>query len=478
MAKRIIRVLGALSLIIGVMAQALYMSSSIQLFDAEFVSAHILKIITYLCVLIGLLTSMYSLFRQADEGARTLLTKTNDLTDQIELREKAEAVQRDLSNENDALAEIGRIVNSSLDIDEVFERTGQQVRKLIPFDRLAITLVDPEKRTFHTPHVSGETIEGWEAGSTDPLPGSASEAIVLTRSGLLANSEEMEQLIKRFPTLDLGVDQGLVSLIAVPLISNDDALGALNLRSRDPHAYTEKEMRLAQRIAAQIAGAIANSQLHSDLEREAHESEVLAEIGRIISSSIEIDEVYEKFVEELRKLITFDRCSVTLVDQDRKTNFIAFVDGIDPPGRRRGETTPFPGSVTERMESTRKGEVTQFINPGNGTSENHSDRLRQFPGIVTAIHAPLIQADAVIGVLNLGATSPDVYSEREIKLLERVANQIVGAIAIRRTYDQLADAQNELSARNNDLETLLHVTSHDLREPLRAIENFSQLVKR
>ena len=96
---------------------------------------------------------------------------------------------------------------------------------------------------------------------------------------------------------------------------------------------------------------------------------------------------------------------------------------------------------------------------------------------MSLINAPLIQADVVIGVLNLGATSPDVYSKREIKLLERVANQIVGAIAIRRTYDKLADAQNELSVRNNDLETLLHVTSHDLREPLRAIENFSQLVK-
>ncbi len=37
-------------------------------------------------------------------------------------------------------------------------------------------------------------------------------------------------------------------------------------------------------------------------------------------------------------------------------------------------------------------------------------------------------------------------------------------------------AEEEVSARNRDLEMLLYVTSHDLREPLRAIENFSQMV--
>jgi light-regulated signal transduction histidine kinase (bacteriophytochrome) len=34
-----------------------------------------------------------------------------------------------------------------------------------------------------------------------------------------------------------------------------------------------------------------------------------------------------------------------------------------------------------------------------------------------------------------------------------------------------------LEQRNNDLETLLHVTSHDLREPIRAIKNFSKMIK-
>lgn len=461
-----------LSLLIGVISQALYMSFSAELFDTLFMSAHFLTIVSYLCVLTGLLTSMYSLFRQADENAHILFKNNEELRNQVILREQSEDVQRELSRENDALAEIGRIVNSSLDIEEVFERTVQQVRKLIPFDRIAITLVDSEKRTFHTPFLSGDVAQRREATASKLLPGSATEAIMLTRSGILANSEEMAQLVKRFPSINKGVDQALRSLIAVPLISNDDAFGSLNLRSCDPDAYTENEMRLAQRIAAQIAGAIANSQLHAKLEQEAYESEALAEIGRIIGSSLKIDQIYERFAEETRKLLPFDRISIVLLNSDSRVFTVAYLLGENLEGRQVGNTYEAAEDLVAGYKS------------GHATA-TWSEDVQSLPdpevasklGLMSALHAPLVFNEDLIGLLVLRSKQIDAYREPQVQLAERVANQVAGAIAIRRTVEQLDDAQTELSARNNDLETLLHVTSHDLREPLRAIENFLQIVK-
>ena len=64
----------------------------------------------------------------------------------------------------------------------------------------------------------------------------------------------------------------------------------------------------------QIAGAIANAQLYTERKRAeeaaarlSQENAVMAEIGRIISSTLNIDEVYEYFSEEVRKLISIDR---------------------------------------------------------------------------------------------------------------------------------------------------------------------------
>ncbi len=53
--------------------------------------------------------------------------------------------------------------------------------------------------------------------------------------------------------------------------------------------------------------------------------------------------------------------------------------------------------------------------------------------------------------------------------------------ALRRSHEELEhrvqERTEELQQRNRDLETLLYVSSHDLREPLRSISNFSQLLR-
>ncbi len=61
-----------LSLVIGLVSQAVFMSYSGQLFDFEFDAAHTLKKVSYICVLTGLLISMYSIFRQAAEDRDSL----------------------------------------------------------------------------------------------------------------------------------------------------------------------------------------------------------------------------------------------------------------------------------------------------------------------------------------------------------------------------------------------------------------------
>ena len=55
-------------------------------------------------------------------------------------------------------------------------------------------------------------------------------------------------------------------MIAVPLISKDEVIGVLNLRSMKDD-YTEKDLSLAERVANQIAGAIANAQLFTEHKR-------------------------------------------------------------------------------------------------------------------------------------------------------------------------------------------------------------------
>ena len=80
-----------LSLLIGLMGQVVFMPFSTRPFDAPAEAAHLAKNCSYLCVLAGLLGSMYSLFRQADESAGTLARVNAKLQAEIDERAHAEA---------------------------------------------------------------------------------------------------------------------------------------------------------------------------------------------------------------------------------------------------------------------------------------------------------------------------------------------------------------------------------------------------
>jgi two-component system cell cycle sensor histidine kinase/response regulator CckA len=179
------------------------------------------------------------------------------------LRESEREALR-LARENAVLAEIGRIISSTLNIEEVYERFAKEVHKLIPFDAVAINLINYEEGTITVPFVSEITIPGCQSGEVLPLASSVTGKVMQIRSGLIIQTEDKNELKDLFPTLLTAFDKGLRSLMVVPLIYKDHVIGALHFRSVKSKAYLDKDLRLAERVGNQIAGAIANAQLFAE----------------------------------------------------------------------------------------------------------------------------------------------------------------------------------------------------------------------
>ena len=74
-------------------------------------------------------------------------------------RESVKAAKR-LSQENAIIAEIGRIISSTLNIEEVYEGFADEVRKVIPFDRIVIDGYNPEEDSVPIAYVTGIEIAG------------------------------------------------------------------------------------------------------------------------------------------------------------------------------------------------------------------------------------------------------------------------------------------------------------------------------
>jgi len=182
-----------------------------------------------------------------------------------------------LAQENVVMAEIGRIISSTLNIEEVYERFAEEARKLIPFDRIMINLADLKNNTSTPAYIAGIDVPGRRVGDITPMAGTVTEEVIRTRSSLRiqVDNDNIDEVVSRFPPLLLTFQAGLRSLIFVPLISKDQVIGVLSLRATKPNAYTETDLRLTERVGNQIAGAIANAQLFIEHKRAEEEREKL-----------------------------------------------------------------------------------------------------------------------------------------------------------------------------------------------------------
>ncbi|MHB9097380.1 MAG: response regulator [Syntrophales bacterium] len=178
-----------------------------------------------------------------------------------------QAIVEELATEMSIIAEIGRLISSTLDIDEVYERFAAEARKLIPFDRLVVNLNKPQENVHYCAYVSGMVVPGRKPGDSFSLASSVNEMLVRMRKGMIIQPSAIEEIADRYPSLVSTFDAGVRSMMSVPLISRDEVIGGLHFRMKRPNAYTAEMLRLAERIGAQIAGAIANAQLFADLKK-------------------------------------------------------------------------------------------------------------------------------------------------------------------------------------------------------------------
>ena len=200
-------------------------------------------------------------------GIRCIIQDITERKRTDEALQKSEEEAKHLAQENAIVAEIGQIIGSTLNLEEVYERFAEGVSKLIPFDRIVINAIDVEKNTVTNLYTAGKGVDDRKTGQPYPLEGSGNAEMVRTKSSLLLQAEDVNEYDHRFPMLHSTFQAGFRSIMNIPLFSKGRAIGGLLLRSFKPGAYTETDVKLAERIGNQIAGAIASAQLYEETIR-------------------------------------------------------------------------------------------------------------------------------------------------------------------------------------------------------------------
>jgi PAS domain S-box-containing protein len=228
--------------------------------------------------------------RYNDLDARVIAVR--DITDRKRaeegLRQSRESMDR-LAEEKAVIAEIGRVVGSTLDIDQVYERVATEVRKLIPYDRFLVNRKITPDGQFIAAYIYGIDNPRRRMGDLYPSQGSATGVVMNTRIGILIQPDAAEEIQNLYPNLYETFKMGMRSTMSVPLISMDEVIGSMNFRSKKLKAYSENDLRLAERIGAQVAGAIANAQLFADRQQtEKQLQDTLESLRKAVGATIQV----------------------------------------------------------------------------------------------------------------------------------------------------------------------------------------------
>ena len=245
------------------------------------------------------------------------------------------------------------------------------------------------------------------------------------------------------------------SLLCLPLIEGSRVWGVLNLSHSDINAFTEDNERILLIIASQAGVALANMGLFRQLQEinEALEETVavrtgevrktagqLAVINRIaktINSVIDPEEVFGVILDQIRRLVVFDRASIATLDESAGTLRVRTLD-LDSGAPAKSHVAALTDSIVSH--SLRDGHVVRFDPAG---AREVSD-LIDTDGLRAGLIVPLIFQDKAKGTLVLGGTDPAGFTREDQDLLGQLSEHIAVAVEKSRLYQELRKINEEL----------------------------------
>ena len=349
-------------------------------------------------------------------------------------------VASEVKSQVELLHQISNIVSSNLSLEKMLQELVGLAVDVTSCDACLVYLVDHATneivlRASQLPHSDeighlrmkmGEGITGWVAQH---------KSVVALSANASADAR-----FKAFQTLP---EDTYEAFLSVPLISNGELIGVINIHHRPKHAHGPDEVALVSFIGEQMGGAIAKSKLEQRSESAARRMEALAGLARTISEENYLDRILQAISEMMAETLTSPVCSIMLVDEDRRELVISAARCSSPEYLHK-----MPLKIEDSLigRVVREGRPIMIPNVVDEKQYRYPELARK-TGLASLLSVPLVTREKVIGTMNIYTRDVRTFTEDEMGFVNVVAGQAAIAIENARLMSETLEMKRTLEAR-------------------------------
>jgi signal transduction histidine kinase/CheY-like chemotaxis protein len=220
--------------------------------------------------------------------------------------------------------------------------------------------------------------------------------------------------------------------------------GSLVVADQTGRRFTDRDLALLTALADQAAVVAENAQLRAELAQQRYEADELALVAGLIGQSLDHAAVAQRIAESVLGLLGVHSSAIRLFRPDGDLGPIALA-GRAKEYAGTGGVVPAGAGLVGRAAIDGRPAWTSDIRIDERFDQTPELRARNVAvGIVAGLAVPMRAAGRIMGVLSVGSDEPRTFSQREIDLLERFADQAALTISNARTREALVKQAERL----------------------------------
>ena len=380
------------------------------------------------------------------------------------------------AEELSVLNEMGRELSTKLEVAAIAEVVYRYTSRLMDTSNFYVALYDDknEEKSYPLVFEEGRRID---LAPSKLGNGGFSDYIIRNKKIVFAPNDVlgyMKLLGIEFVALSED-DTPSQSWLGVPLLVGERVLGLISVQSvQRPNLYDAHDRDILATIASQTAIAIENARLFQEARRRAQETAALAEVGREISTTLDLEVVLAKIAAYARDLFQAESSAVYLPVAGGTSWRAISVIGADAEEIKHDAIYTGEG-ILGRIIQHKAGQIVNDANHQPGSLTISGTIERPFEHIMGV---PILSADRVTGLMSVWrAGQGKEFTPQELEFLSSLSRQAAIAIQNASLFQDTQKSESELRALFASMNDVIIVYDKDGRYVRIAPTNPSLLVR-